>query len=228
MNAPRKTENPWISLIFNIALPTVILMKLSDKLGAELAFGIALSLPLVYGVWDYIQRRTLNFISALGFVSILIKGGLGFFKLDVFWFAVNEAAIPLLLAGACVVSVYIQKPLIGFFMLNDSIVQKDKLISAVESGGHSEGFRSLLNSSTYLLSLSFVVSAVLNFVLAIYLLKSEPGTDTFNSELGQMNLVSMPVILLFSSSIFIYAVFRLFKQVKQMTGLDMQDILRQG
>ena len=54
------------NLIFNLALPTIILTKLSaeDYLGIKLAIVIALSFPLGYGLRDLVVAKKINFFSA--------------------------------------------------------------------------------------------------------------------------------------------------------------------
>ena len=97
MPAPSpKRENLLVNLICNVALPTLVLTKFSGEntLGPNLGLIVALLFPVSYGVQDFIRRRRVNFISAIGFASVLISGGLGLMHLDGFWFAVKEAAIP--------------------------------------------------------------------------------------------------------------------------------------
>ena len=50
-------------------------------LGPKWGLIVALVFPLGYGVYDFVRRRKTNFISVLGFVSVLLSGGLGLMKL---------------------------------------------------------------------------------------------------------------------------------------------------
>ena len=104
--ADERPENPWISLLINIAIPAVILMKASgeDRLGPVYGLLVALAFPLAYGLTDLYRRRKVNFISALGVVSILLTGGIGLLQLDPRWIAVKEAAVPLVIGLAVVLS----------------------------------------------------------------------------------------------------------------------------
>ena len=54
-----KEENPLISLLLNIVLPSLILYQFSEKhqLGPVRALVLALSIPLVYGIVDWRRRR---------------------------------------------------------------------------------------------------------------------------------------------------------------------------
>ena len=75
----KRGESPLISLAFNIVLPALILYKLSgeNSLGPVLSLGVALSLPLGYGSYDFVKNRKTNAIAILGFVSVLLTGGFG-------------------------------------------------------------------------------------------------------------------------------------------------------
>ena len=91
-----KPENLWLNLIFNVALPTAIQSWGSGEkaLGPKWGLIVALLFPLGYGIYDFVVRKRFNFISILGFVSVLITGGFGLLKLDVFWFAVKDGVLP--------------------------------------------------------------------------------------------------------------------------------------
>ena len=103
VSAPRpKAENLWLNLVFNFVAPTAIQTWASGDrmLGPRWALVVALFFPVAYGVHDFATRRRFNFISIVGFTSLLIYGGLGLLQLDPFWFAVKDAAIPALIGAA--------------------------------------------------------------------------------------------------------------------------------
>ena len=54
----QKPENPWLSLGINIAIPALVLMKLSgpEYLGPVYALIFALSFPLIYGIQDLVRQ----------------------------------------------------------------------------------------------------------------------------------------------------------------------------
>ena len=84
-----------------------------------------------------------------------------------------------------------------------------------------------MDSASYLLTLSFLLSAVLNYFLARYLLKSPSGTEAFNAELAKMHLWNWPVIVLPSMAMMMYALWRLLKGLERLTGLTLDEILHQ-
>ena len=84
---PPKQENLLVNLVCNLVLPALILSKLSspERLGPVYGLVVALVFPLGYGLWDFIQRRQANFISIIGFVSVLLTGGLGLLSIGGVW-----------------------------------------------------------------------------------------------------------------------------------------------
>jgi hypothetical protein len=227
MPPPAKRENLLVNLLFNIAIPSLILAKAStpERIGPVYGLIVALAFPLSYGIWDFAQRKQANFISVIGFASVLLTGGLGLMKVDNFWFAVKEAAMPSIIGIAVWISMYTKRPLVRQFLFNDQVMDVEKIEAALDRDGHRPAFDHLLSSSTYLLVASFVVSAVLNFVLARWLLTSPSGTPEFNAELGKMNVLSWPVIVIPTMIITVFALWRLIGGIKKLTGLGLEEMM---
>jgi len=227
MPPPAKRENLLVNLLFNIAIPSLILAKAStpELLGPVWGLIIALCFPLGYGVWDFVGRRQANFISIIGFVSVMLTGGLGLMQVDNFWFAVKEAAVPAIIGTAVWISMFTSRPLVRQFLFNDQAFDTAKIHSALSERGNVETFDRLLRSSTYWLVASFTVSAVLNFVLARWLLQSPTGTPEFNAELGKMNALSWPVIVVPTLVITIFALWRLISGIKRLSGLTFEEMM---
>ena len=107
-----RNENPLVSIAVNIAIPAFILFYLSNDeyLGNKLGFIVALAFPLCYGIYDFMQRRKINFIAALGLINVLLTGGIGLLQIDNHWLAVKEATIPALIGLAVLASVKTKYP----------------------------------------------------------------------------------------------------------------------
>jgi len=224
--AADKPENPFVSIIFNIVLPTLILSKLSDldKLGPVNALIVAFSIPLLYFIFDYIKRGKPNFIAILGFVNVLMSGGFGLLELDGFWFAVKEAAVPSIIGLVVVGSTWTSKPLIHMLLYNNKIIDVELVSKELAAKENTQNFDRLLMKVTWLLASSFLLSAILNFGLAIYILKSPAGTPEFNQELGKMTALSFPVIMAPCMVIMGFALWILISGIKKLTGLDLETI----
>jgi len=118
---PKNKENLIVNLICNIAVPTLVLTKFSGErmLGPMWGLFVALAFPVGYGLYDYSRRRRANFISIVGFISVLLTGGLGLLKVGGFWFAVKDAAVPLVIGAAVLVSLRTKTPLVREMIYNE-------------------------------------------------------------------------------------------------------------
>lgn len=223
---PTKAENPWLSLAINIAIPAVILMKLSadDRLGPVPALVIALAFPLVYGLQDFARQRRFNFISALGVISILLTGGIGLLELDPKWIAIKEAGVPAIIGLAVVISMKTPWPIVRSLLYNDRIIDVQAVDTALERYGNRADFERVLGVASWLLASSFFLSSVLNFALARLIVKSPAGSVAFNEELGRMTALSYPVIVLPSMAVMMIALWYLFRSIKRLTHMDLEEI----
>jgi hypothetical protein len=225
---PPKRENLLINIACNIAIPAIILSRFSDRLGAKNALLLALGFPLAYGIYDAIARRQFNFLSALGFSSTLATGGLGLMRLEPFWFAVKEAMVPALIGIAVLVSQWTKRPLVSQFLLNDQVINMPRINAALDERGARPHFNALLRRSSALLAGSFVVSAILNFLLARAIITAMPDTPEFNAQLGRMTWMSWPVIVLPSMVMIMFALWKLLKGVERLTELKFEEIMHAG
>jgi hypothetical protein len=224
---PQKRENLFINLGCNVALPSIILTWGSKAawLGPKWALVVALVFPVAYSIYDFVVRKKFNFISALGFVSVLITGTFALMKLDPFWFAIKEAAVPAAIGLVVLASMGTRWPLVKEMLYNPQVIDVDRIDAVLEERQARPEFEKLLRDASYLLTLSFAVSAVLNYALARYLLKSPAGSEAFNAELAKMNLWSWPVIVVPSMAMTMFALWRLLGGLQRVTGLELEQLM---
>lgn len=224
--APRQ-ENFFANLLINIIIPAVILAKLSgdDWLGTKWAIVVALAFPLLYGLRDLLQGGKINGFSALGVISIMLTGGISLLELDAEYIAIKEAAIPGLLGIATLVSLRTRWPLVKTFLYNDKVLDTGRIARCLDEEGNTGAFEKTLKQASWMVAASFFLSSALNYVLAQVILTSKPGTEAFNAELGKMTALSYPVIVLPSMVVLVFAMFFLFKRIKTLTGLKIDDIM---
>ncbi len=224
-----KPENLLLNLVFNLAIPTAIMSKASGPhlLGPKWGLLVALLFPLGYGIYDFVRRRRLNFISAIGFVSVLITGGFGLMKLDGFWFAVKDGAVPLLIGLAVLASLRAKEPLVHEILFNPQVIDVERVDQALAARGTQAGFTQLMRRSSYLIAAAMLISAALNYGFARWIIVSPPDTEAFNAELGKMHWISMLGLSIPTVAIMMYALWRLLKDLEPLTGLTMDEILRQ-
>lgn len=228
-------ENTFLNLGFNLVIPFLILSKGKKWLEPYLesffetpSLGVlllAIAFPIVYFFYDYLTRKKYNLFSIIGLVSVLLTGGIGILEIPTEWFAVKEAAIPLLLGLALVISMKTPYPLVRTLLYNPEIINVQKVESRLEENQARYPFEKLLVQCTWLLAASFLLSAVLNYFLARWMVTSPAGTDAFNQEVAGMMWWSFVIITVPGLSIMLVAMIRLFKGIKRMTGLELEEIL---
>ncbi|MBK9682349.1 MAG: MFS transporter [Betaproteobacteria bacterium] len=227
MNRPAR-PNPLFEIVVTIVVPAVILMQLSAeaRLGPMRALVLALAFPLGWGLWDGVRRRKLNWLSVLGVVSTLLTGGIGLLELDAQWLAVKEAAVPGLIGLAVLGSNWTSWPLIRVLVFNPTLFDIDRVHAALEERRNVVPFELRLRTGTMLLAGTFFFSAVMNYVLARWIVHSPAGTEAFNEELGRLTLLSYPIIAVPSMLMMMALLFWLARGAKALTGLDIGDMLR--
>ena len=187
---------------------------------------LALLIPVSYGLYDFVLRRRYNLFSIVGFISIFMTGGIGLLHIDKDWIAVKEAAVPTLFGLAVLATLRTRRPLVHLFLINDQVINLQKVEAALAQRNSRLDFERLLGFSTALVSGSFLLSAVLNFLLARFLIKSESGTVSFNEELGQLTFWSYPVIALPCAIVMAIALFLVLRGIKKLTGLELEEVFR--
>lgn len=218
---------PMIDLFVSIIIPSAILMKLSgdESFGASGALIVALAFPLSWGLFELIKYKNFNFIALLGLISVLLTGGIGLLKLDPQWLAVKEAAIPGIIGIAVLISTYTRYPLIRTLLYNPGIINTGKIQQKLNDYDNNKTFEKRLQNATYWLSATFLFSAVMNYVLARWIVISPAGSAAFNEELGQMTLLSYPVIAIPSTIMMMAILYFLWRTLHSMTGLTLDEML---
>lgn len=224
-----KPESLWVNLICNAVFPAVVLGTLSkeSRLGPTWALLLALSVPLGYGLYDLLVRRKWNAFSVIGVLSTALTGGLGLLKISGFWFAVKEASVPLVLGFAILLTQRTRQPLVRTLVCNDQVLNMPKVDAALDFAGARPAFDELLGRVAWIIAGSFALSAVLNFLLALWILKSPAGTPAFSEELGRLTALSYPVIVLPSMVMMMFGMWKLITGIERLTGLNGDDLFHQ-
>jgi len=224
-NKPHKTI---LNLVINVIIPATILTKFStdNYLGPTTGVLVAVSFPATYGLFDLIKNQKWNFISILGVISVLLTGGLALLKLNAIWFAVKESAIPLIIAIAILVSTRTKYSFLQTLILNPKLFDMDLINQAIEKNNTQIYSQKLFFKATWLIAFSFLLSAALNFFLAIFILKSPVDTPEFNIELGKMTALSFPVIMIPVTSSLLFTIWYLMSGLKKATGLNTEKMIK--
>ncbi|WP_394246726.1 VC0807 family protein [Vibrio profundi] len=223
-----KKSNPFLEIVVNVFLPSFILMKFSgdEHLGTGLALVVALSFPIIYGGMELIRNKKFNFIAALGFVSVLLTGGIGLLELDTRWLALKEALIPGLIGLGVLGSTFTRYPFMQKVIFTPTLMNMPLIEERLQQSGNPERFERCLMTSNYLFASTFAFSSAMNYFLATWIVTSPAGTAAFNEELGKMTLYSYPAIAIPSMLMMMGIFYYVWRQVRALTSLETEQIFR--
>jgi len=119
------------------------------------------------------------------------------------------------------------QPLIHTLLLNESVFDVKRINQALTDNQSHSQFNQLLINASWILAGSFFLSSILNYLLAVIILTADPGTVSFNEQLGKMTALSFPVIALPAMAVMMGNLFYLFRGIKRLTGLDLEFIVKQ-
>ena len=236
---PADQENPLANIMVNILIPVIALSWLSkdgDKVwhvGPINGMIIAVLLPTAYFIWHFIKTRKINFYSILGAAGVTLTGSITWYAWNTdgsikenaaLLFAVKEAAIPLLFGITILYSHRTSKPLVGVFLLNPDILDIARIEAAANSNNHWGAYQKIRWQGTWMLAGSLLLSAVLNFVLAIYLLSGKADPVSYNAAVGKLTWVGFLVIGIPLMVIMMSGLFYLIRKISEVTGLPKEEV----
>lgn len=178
------------------------------------------------GIYEFIKDKKVGLMPSIGFISTLLTGGIGVLQLPKEYIAIKEALVPLGFGLAVLLSSFTKSPLVKTFIYNDMVMETEKVADKVAEIGKEDEFDRIMLVATWILAASFLVSSVLNYVLAKIIIVSETGTEAFNQELGTMTLWSYPVIVVPSLIVTFYALYFVINRILKMTGFSFEEIIR--
>lgn len=225
-STPEHKPRPLVDLLVSVVIPSIILMKLSgaDDLGPLGALLSALAFPVGWGLFELIRYRKTNYIAILGLVSVLLTGGIGVLELDTKWLAIKEAAIPAVIGLAVLGSTFTRFPLVRTILFNPQVIDTEKVHDRLEAHDATGQFEQRLRSANFFLAGTFAFSAVMNYILAKWIVTSPSGTEAFNEELGELTLMSYPMIAIPSMLMMMAILYFIWKTIHGLTGLDFEEI----
>ena len=231
MTTPAKQPHPLLDLLLTVILPSAALEWLSEpaRLGPFWALVVASLLPVGFGVYCWVTRSGLNVLSIFGLVAVVVTGGLGLLKLDAFWFGVKEISVPVLIGIAFPASHALGKPIIRSLIFAPNLFNERVLRDSLDTPEKESAFEAQLRKASWGMGASMILSAAINFALAMWLLNGkEPGSEAFVKGIGTLNWAGTLIIgapLLLAMMVVMVAFMR---GVYQLTGLRKDDLMGPG
>ena len=237
---PRQKENPIVNIFINIIIPVVILRNGSDWLNYieinalkthsdSFTFLIAILFPCIYFLYDLGQKKDINFIAIIGFINVLLTGGIGIFGgklgLSKNWFIIKEGSLPLMIGFIlCAVSKY-KRVTFNSVLLNDIIFDIDKIKNNLSENKKLALDNLSFNAGIHLI-IGFFTSSIIQFILASQIVTSNPGEPSFNKEVSTMTWISYIAVFLPTVVIVGRGLLKLINGIENLTGLAKEDFLR--
>jgi preprotein translocase subunit Sss1 len=227
----QEQPHPLADLLLTVILPSVVLESLSkpERLGPAWALIVALIMPVGFGIYCFVKKRGLNFFSILGFVAVVVTGGLGLLNLSSGWFAAKEAAFPVFLGLAFPLSFYFKKPLVNELLLNPQVINHTMLNAALDSEPKRQHFRHLLGRASWALAGTMFLSAIANaWMILVFLDGKTPGSEEYIKAIGRQNWVGFLVIGIPMMGALMLLLFWVLGRIQKLTGLDRADLMNPG
>jgi hypothetical protein len=217
--------------LLTLVLPSLALDRLSEpgSVGPFWALVISLLFPIGFGIWCLWKKTGWNIFSILGFVTILLSGSLGLLKLDAFWFAVKESAMPLALGIAFPLSHRFGKPLIKALFMQSHVMNVKTLEASLAIEDRRSRFNAALFRASCGMCIGMIGSAVANFPLAMWLLGGkEPGSEAFVKGIAKLYWVNLVVIGVPMMGAMVVVFLWFLREIRRITHLERDDLLNPG
>ena len=248
----KKDESPLVNIMVNVLIPVMVLSKMSKSpnevdaaawhVGPYNALYIALAIPLAYGIYHFLKTKKFNLFSGIGVFSVLLTGLVtlylwnedGTVKPDAaFWFGLKEAVQPLILGGVVLASHWSKGPLFREFIYNGSIFDIERIESKVAADNSETSYNKLLLTNTILFCSSFIISAILNIVIAYHFLgkldfTASNAQELYNQGVAKITGWGVAVILVPMLAILATIVFKHAKDLQKLTKLSKEEVLLIG
>jgi hypothetical protein len=232
-------ENPLLSLIANIFFPVMILKNGESWLQnynqyfhleiQAFTFLIALLFPFTYFFFDLYNRKNINFISILGFVNVLLTGGIGIFGekygLTRTSFILKEGLMPLIIGFFLIILSKFKKRTFDKMILNKALFDVEK----IKEDQNSENLNKIDTFTTeagYYFIAGFFISSIIQFILAYLIVTDNPGDPGFNEQVSTMTWVSYIAVLGPTIIIVGKGYLNLINGIERLTGLKKEDFLK--
>ena len=195
----------------------------------SITFLIAILFPCIYFVYDLKQKKDINFIAIIGFINVLLTGGIGIFGgelgLSKNWFIIKEGSLPLIIGLILWGISRYKRAIFNSVLLNDIIFDTDKIRNSLSDNKKSTLDNLSYSAGAYLI-IGFFMSSIIQFILASQIITSNPGEPNFNKEVSTMTWVSYVAVFLPTVLIVGRGLLKLINGIENLTGMEKEEFLR--
>lgn len=211
----------WTKLLLDIVMgaviPILILNNLTRPLGAPVAYVIAALVPVAYVLADtFLISRRFNAVTTYVALTAIMNGVLAFWFVDGWRYALKDTAGLIVAVAVFFGSLAIGKPIFQFFIAQ--VLQPDtpKKDSAWRVLVAKPEVRRGLIAATALVGAMNAVLGVANFLLNLSIVTASFGTETFNSQVAEVNAITRIAFALASFAAFAVAFYLAYRALFQV------------
>ena len=193
---------------------------------------LALAFPLAYGIKDYARARTVNTLSLIGLVSVILTGALALMNPGALAFVIKETLIPLIIAFVILATLFYKKPLMYIILVKSPILKSQRILDRIKQKGTEAPFHRLMKQATLWLAGSFFLSAGLNFIIAFRVFSNidpklplHKQSQILNEQIADMTWMGYVMIALPLSVLMIALIWHISKQLKGLTDLTWEEMI---
>lgn len=180
-----------LDVLMGAVVPILVLSYLSDPLGAVPAYLLSALVPVGWVLADlmFVTRR-FNFITGVLGLNAIVRGLLAFWFVDGVLYAFKDTVGSILMVLVFGGSLMAGRPLLGAFVaqaLDPRTLQQE---ASLERLFAERPVAKTLFISTAMLALLNAVTALINFLLNLWIVTAPFGTGEFNSQVARVNAIT--------------------------------------
>lgn len=206
----------WLKLLLDIVMgaviPILILNNLTRVIGAPPAYVLAALVPVAYILIDtFAISRRFNAITTYVALTAIMNGALAFWFVDGWRYALKDTAGLIVAVILFFGSLVVGKPMFQFFIAQ--VVQPDtpeKSRALDELFARPEVKQGLV-ASTVLVGGMNALLGIANFMLNLSIVTAPFGTETFNSQVAEVNAITRIAFTLVSFLVFAAAFYLAYR-----------------
>ena len=180
-----------LDVLIGAVVPILVLSYLSDPLGAVPAYLVSALVPVGWVLADlvFITGR-FNFITGLLGLNAIVRGLLAFWFVDGALYALKDTAGSILMVLFFGGSLIVGRPLLGAFVAQALDPRTPEQEASLERILAERPAAKTLLVSTAMIALLNAVSALVNFLLNLWIVTAPFGTGEFNSQVARVNAIT--------------------------------------
>ena len=216
-----------LDVLMGAVVPILVLSYLSDPLGAVPAYLISALVPVGWVLADLVfVTGRFNFITGVLGLNAIVRGLLAFWFVDGAIYALKDTVGSILMVLVFGGSLVVGRPLLGAFVAQALDPRTPEQEASLECLLAERPVAKTLLLSTAIIALLNAVTAVINFLLNLWIVTAPFGTGEFNSQVARVNAITritlgIPEFLAMGLAIWlvIYSLYsRLYSKMPDLSG----------